>query len=86
MGDVSRCCQERFRTSGSSMYTCRVAMRSASGSFVQTPSGPRKSAMPESVEMPAPVSATIRCDASTNPRARAMSVSVMAIHHFIPPT
>src|SRR4051812_6942379 len=32
---------------------------SASGFFVHTPCGPRKSGMPESVEMPAPVSATI---------------------------
>src|SRR5438067_12390906 len=33
---------------------------SASGFFVHTPCGPRKSGMPESVEMPAPVSATTR--------------------------
>src|SRR2546423_14636040 len=33
---------------------------SARGSFVPTPCGPRKSGMPESVEMPAPVSATTR--------------------------
>jgi hypothetical protein len=33
---------------------------SASGFFVQTPFGPRKSGMPDSVEMPAPVSATVR--------------------------
>src|SRR5436189_6243874 len=31
---------------------------SASGFLVHTPCGPRKSGMPESVEMPAPVSAT----------------------------
>src|SRR3954470_13671300 len=37
---------------------------SASGFFVQTPCGPRKSAMPDSVEMPAPVSTTMR-DASS---------------------
>src|SRR4051794_32635060 len=35
------------------------ALRSAAGSFVQTPCGPRKSGMPDSVEMPAPVSTTI---------------------------
>src|SRR6266446_5962386 len=40
--------------------------RSAFGSFVQTPCGPRKSGMPESVEMPAPVNATIRLDAPTH--------------------
>jgi hypothetical protein len=33
---------------------------SAVGFFVHTPLGPRKSGMPESVEMPAPVSATTR--------------------------
>lgn len=33
---------------------------SACGFFVHTPWGPRKSGIPESVEMPAPVSATIR--------------------------
>src|SRR6185295_2421478 len=33
---------------------------SACGFFVHTPCGPRKSGMPESVEMPAPVRATMR--------------------------
>src|SRR5204863_9573456 len=33
---------------------------SASGFLVHTPCGPRKSGMPESVEMPAPVSTTMR--------------------------
>jgi hypothetical protein len=33
---------------------------SASGFFVHTPCGPRKSGMPESVEMPAPVRTTTR--------------------------
>jgi hypothetical protein len=33
---------------------------SAFGFFVHTPRGPRKSGMPDSVEMPAPVSATMR--------------------------
>src|SRR5687767_10583768 len=37
---------------------------SALGFFVHTPCGPRKSGMPESVEMPAPVSTTTRCAAS----------------------
>src|SRR5678816_3150462 len=40
---------------------------SASGFFVQTPCGPRKSGMPDSVEMPAPVSTTMR-DASSTQR------------------
>src|SRR3954453_15094930 len=34
--------------------------RSAFGLVVQTPCGPRKSGIPESVEMPAPVRATMR--------------------------
>lgn len=37
---------------------------SACGFFVQTPCGPRKSGIPDSVEMPAPVSATMRPDAA----------------------
>src|SRR5262249_29983440 len=54
-----------------------VAIFSASGLRVQRPCGPRKSGMPESVEMPAPVSATIRRAASIQPRtvARARSRS-----------
>src|SRR5947207_1472227 len=38
--------------------------RSAFGFVVHTPCGPRKSGMPDSVEMPAPVSATMRDDSS----------------------
>src|SRR5438874_141011 len=38
---------------------------SASGFFVHTPCGPRKSGMPESVEMPAPVRTTMRRAAAT---------------------
>src|SRR6478672_2190445 len=41
---------------------------SASGFFVHTPLGPRKSGMPESVEMPAPVSTTMRRASSTQRR------------------
>src|SRR5215468_3538531 len=37
-----------------------VDIFSASGFLVHTPCGPRKSGMPESVEMPAPVSTTTR--------------------------
>src|SRR2546425_2769121 len=37
-----------------------VAIFSASGFFVHTPCGPRKSGMPESVEIPAPVRTTMR--------------------------
>jgi hypothetical protein len=40
---------------------------SACGFFVHTPCGPRKSGIPDSVEMPAPVSTTIRFEASTQP-------------------
>src|SRR5438132_11620581 len=38
---------------------------SASGFLVHTPCGPRKSGMPESVEMPAPVRTTMRRAAAT---------------------
>src|SRR3712207_2734716 len=44
-------------------------MRSALGFRVQTPCGPRKSGMPESVEIPAPVSTTTRSAASISARA-----------------
>src|SRR4029453_654854 len=46
---------------------------SALGSLVQTPCGPRKSGMPDSVEMPAPVRTTTRADASTQRRASVMT-------------
>src|SRR4051812_16134013 len=39
---------------------------SASGFFVHTPCGPRKSGMPESVEMPAPLSTTMRRASDTH--------------------
>src|SRR5687768_8516429 len=42
---------------------------SASGFLVHSPCGPRKSGMPESVEMPAPVRTTTRLAASTQERA-----------------
>src|SRR5438105_4314741 len=45
---------------------------SATGFLVHSPCGPRKSGMPESVEMPAPVSATMRRDSSTHARTRAV--------------
>src|SRR5258706_8469726 len=46
---------------------------SALGFFVHTPCGPRKSGMPDSVEMPAPVSTTTRAARSTQPRTFSMS-------------
>src|SRR6187549_2026124 len=52
-----------------------VACFSASGFFVHTPCGPRKSGMPESVEMPAPVRTTMRDDSSTQRRAPATAAS-----------
>src|SRR5688500_7246440 len=53
-------------------------IRSALGLSVQTPWGPRKSGTPESVEMPAPVSATTRRASSMWRRATA---SVVIMHH-----
>src|SRR5206468_2834934 len=52
-----------------------VAIFSASGFFVHTPCGPRKSGMPESVEMPAPVRTTMRRAWSMKRRAAARSWS-----------
>src|SRR5262245_17158530 len=45
---------------------------SASGFLVHSPCGPRKSGMPESVEMPAPVRATTRDAAAIHSRTRVM--------------
>src|SRR5688500_8087090 len=53
-------------------------IRSALGLSVQTPWGPRKSGTPESVEMPAPVSATTRRASS---RWRRATASVVIMHH-----
>src|SRR5688572_19006392 len=47
------------------MYSWMFDSRSAFGSRVQTPCGPRKSGMPDSVEMPAPVNATMDSASST---------------------
>ena len=53
---------------------------SASGSFVQTPCGPRKSGIPDSVEIPAPVNATTRCASRNQVLARSrVSVSVIGL-------
>src|SRR6266850_8594887 len=52
-----------------------VACFSASGFFVHTPCGPRKSGIPESVEMPAPVRTTTRRASSIQPRTRCTTVS-----------
>src|SRR5262249_15950199 len=48
---------------------------SAIGFLVHTPCGPRKSGMPESVEMPAPVSATTRFAPSIQPLVRSSFLS-----------
>jgi hypothetical protein len=55
-----------------------VAVRSAPGFVVHTPWGPRKSGMPLSVEMPAPVRATMRRAAATQLRTSAIRSSSMA--------
>src|SRR3954454_1268843 len=53
---------------------------SACGSFVHTPCGPRKSGMPESVEMPAPVRATTRLASFTHRATSAMRVASTSGH------
>src|SRR5262249_1252602 len=45
---------------------------SASGSRVHTPCGPRKSGIPDSVEMPAPVKTTTSLACSTHARTASM--------------
>ena len=52
-----------------------VAIFSASGLLVHSPCGPRKSGMPESVEIPAPVSTTTRRAPSIQPRTVAIAAS-----------
>src|SRR6267378_4223367 len=47
---------------------------SASGSFVHSPCGPRKSGIPDSVEMPAPVRITMRLASSTHLRMVAIFI------------
>jgi hypothetical protein len=49
---------------------------SASGFFVQMPLGPRKSGMPDSVDMPAPVSAMACLLFNNSPAALAMNFSI----------
>src|SRR5450759_164423 len=52
---------------------------SASGSRVHTPCGPRKSGMPDSVEMPAPVRTTTRCACATQARTVSINTSACTI-------
>src|SRR5438034_11559528 len=60
------------------MYSWMFDSLSAFGSLVQTPCGPRKSGMPDSVEIPAPVSATMRAEASTQRQTLSM-LSLIAL-------
>src|SRR5581483_8145573 len=53
---------------------------SATGSFVHSPCGPRKSGMPESVEMPAPVSATTRRAAPIQERTSSTGLNAALRH------
>jgi PGM1 C-terminal domain len=58
--------------------------RSALGSLVHTPSGPRKSGIPESVEMPAPVRATTRSDCLIHRATSGRSVVAWLIRMSVP--
>jgi hypothetical protein len=49
-----------------------------SGCVVHTPFGPRKSGMPDSVLIPAPVSTAIRSEAATEAETRSISLSTTA--------
>src|SRR4051795_6365283 len=70
-----RICQERARTSADSMYLPNV--NSAGLYRVHRPPGERKSGIPDSVEMPAPVNATTRC-ASASIAARSSIPEIVA--------
>ncbi len=58
--------------------------RSAFGFVVQTPCGRRKSGMPDSVEMPAPVSATMRVDVDTQRLARSIPPLTATVYTRVP--
>src|SRR4051794_24530152 len=53
-----------------------VAVFSAAGFLVHTPSGPRKSGMPDSVEIPAPVSTTTARASRSQAAMRSVASSV----------
>src|SRR2546423_14712273 len=53
---------------------------SACGSFVHTPCGPRKSGIPDSVEMPEPGRITMRLASSIHARTEALGGSGEPIH------
>ena len=72
-------CQLARRTSGSARYTCRLEAFSAAGFSVQMPCGPRKSGMPLSVEMPAPVSTATLSAPSRRAAAAATGSGVSGI-------
>ncbi len=54
------------------------AFSSALGSRVHRPSGPRKSGMPDSVEMPAPVRHTIRWAETTHEATSSSAATAIA--------
>src|SRR5688572_32111626 len=54
---------------------------SACGFFVHMPCGPRKSGMPESVEMPAPVRTTTREAPAIQPRTSCMRPARSLLEH-----
>ncbi len=62
-------------TAGSEIQT--ESCFSARGFFVHTPCGPRKSGMPDSVEIPAPVSITTLAARSTQLRTSSFSMSAL---------
>ena len=56
-------------------WLARKSPNSIGRILVQRPPGERKSGIPHSVEMPAPVNGTMTFDAATRPRRRSMAVS-----------
>src|SRR5947209_14622423 len=66
--------KRRRQDSSRASWLARKSEKSIGRILVQMPPGERKSGMPHSVEMPAPVNGTITSEASTRSRRQAMAV------------
>src|SRR2546423_13446208 len=66
--------KRRRQDSSRASWLATKSEKSIGRILVQMPPGERKSGMPHSVEMPAPVNGTITSDSSTSSRSRPMAV------------
>src|SRR3954469_25370328 len=66
--------KRRRQDSSRASWLARKSEKSIGRILVQMPPGERKSGMPHSVDIPAPVNGTITSDSSTSSRKRAMAV------------